>query len=159
MIYAMCLPQVRNFGLNYSKLLNTFKWLILYIVTQLNCSIITKNIDTIRFFQSFEETDFVFNFYSFDFDSALNSILKHPPSILIVDFDHPMLLQVGWGFLLEAISCLEVSPVMIRWSRVKNLCLLCFKSRVYGLFTFSNERTRNKKMSFKIWENYQKWKN
>lgn len=94
----------------------------------MNCSIITKNIDTIRFFQSFEETDFVFNFYSFDFDSALNSILKYPPSILIVDFDHPVLLQVGWGSLLDAISCLEVSPVMIGLSKVKTYAYEALKA-------------------------------
>ena len=83
-----------------------------------------------------------------------------------------MLLQVGWGFLLEAISCLEVSPIMIGLSKVKTYAYEALKAgfKDYLLFPMKeleirkcflrfekiikNEKTRSNIICLKSYSDY-----
>ncbi|RXG14239.1 DNA-binding LytR/AlgR family response regulator [Leeuwenhoekiella aestuarii] len=82
----------------------------------------------IRFFQSFDNSNCVFNFYPFDLDSAYNNIIQYPPSILIVDFDHPVLKKSGLKPFEEIISYLSHFPILIGISSTKSYAYEALKA-------------------------------
>ncbi len=92
------------------------------------CSIITRNLEVVRFFQSFEICDYKFDFYSFRLETAYNALLKTPPSILFVDLDHPDYRQSDWNSLLEVLNYMECQPVLVAISSTKSFAYQALKT-------------------------------
>ncbi|WP_442846203.1 LytR/AlgR family response regulator transcription factor [Leeuwenhoekiella sp. H156] len=92
------------------------------------CSVITRNLEVIKFFQSFDICDYKFDFYSFRLESAYNALLKTPPSILFVDLDHPDYRQSDWNSLVEVLNYLECQPVLVAISSTKSFAYQALKT-------------------------------